>query len=401
VLSWRDPAGASLFDPSTELFLIGARPLPMIEMFAGLQPHDFTDAFPDTGLTPVQPQSGNLLFVQLQHENLAGWRSAGGRARRRSMGGMFTSRVLAPGDSYALEFQSAAEEFDPTANQVYVDADAADDPRGLGYICRIHDGFSTIRHDPPFRVVMRESFLPDIERPDVVTRYCELREAEMAAIKFPARGETIKISRGGKTIVELPLRRARAREIDGLVGEVDFDPRVGKLTVRLPFLFFPDIELPRRLLKRGAVVEWVNENRLDARHTVSFWPQGNAPSHRAQCLRALSGRLRVQARYVGGGSARAGMDNILVYRDDFHLEAAERLIAGSAEAMKRDGLPRPFNSVFTGRSPDGEDSVKAFVDMMISMLGGARGAGPRGDGIARFVASRYSLIFREPAIACG
>jgi hypothetical protein len=398
VLSWRDPQGASLFEEATEIFLIGARPLPMIEMFAGLQPHDFTDAFPGSGLNPVQPQSGNLLFVQLQQEDLAGWKSAGAHARRRAMGGMFTSRVLAPGDSYALEFQSAAEEFEPTANQVFIDSATAEDPRGLGYICRIHDGFSTRRDDPPFKVVMREGFLPDIERPEIVARFCDLREAEMAAIKFPEAGDTIRVSRGGKTIVELPLKRARTLERDGLVGEIDFDPRVLKLTVRLPFLFFPDIELPRRLLKRGLVVEWINENRHEGRHTVSFWPQSHAPSHRAQCLRALAGRLMIEARYLGGGKMRAGMDNILVYRDDFHLETAERLIEGSSEAMNRNCLGQRFNSVFTGRTPDDTDSLNAFIEMMMSMLGGSHAARPRGEGIARFVASRYSLVFREPKL---
>lgn len=399
VLSWRDPSGAPLFDEASEVFLIGARPLPMIEMFAGLQPHDFLDAFPESGLAPVQPQTGNLLFIQFQQENLSAWREAGNARRRRAMGGMFTSRVLAPGDSYALEFQNDSDEFDPHANSVFVDRELIDDANGLGYICRIHDGFSQFAGDPPFKVVMRESFLPGIERPDIVSRYCLLRESEMAAIKFKASLETIRISRGGKTIAEVPAKHGRTRPAgevaEGLIGDIDFDADLSKLTLRLPFLFFPDIELPLSLLACHPVIEWVNEHREEGRHTISFWPQTEAPSHRAQCVRALSGRLRVNAPYLGSGRARAGMDNVLVYRDDIHLEAAARLIPGSTDLLKRAELTEPFNSVFTGRTPDTEDAINAFVEMMIKMLEATEGAT---SGIAPFVASRYSFIFHEPAI---
>ncbi|MEW6212621.1 MAG: hypothetical protein AB1631_30125 [Acidobacteriota bacterium] len=400
VLSWRDSAGESLFNEASEIFLIGARPLPMIEMFAGLQPHDFLDAFPHSQLPAVQPQTDNLLFIQLQQENLSSWREAGGKRRRRAMGGMFTSRVLAPGQSYALEFQNASEEFDPQTNSVFVDRDLIDDPAGLGYICRIHDGFSQLPEDPPFKIVMRESFLPGIERPDIVSRYCPLRETEMAAIKFHSSLDLIRLSRGGKTIAEVPLtdglHRPAGDAAEGLIGDISFDDDLTKLTIRLPFLFFPDIELPDALLSRRPVIEWVNEHREEGRHTISFWPQTTEPSHRAQCLRALSGRLRVNAMYLGGGRARAGMDNVLVYRDDIHLEAAESLIPGSSDLAKRAEMSEPFNSVFTGRTPDTQDAIDAFVEMMMRMLeatGGTTG------GIAPFVASHYSFIFREPVIA--
>ncbi|HEY7544035.1 MAG TPA: hypothetical protein VID27_04090 [Blastocatellia bacterium] len=399
VLSWRDPAGVTLFDEASEIFLIGARPLPMIEMFAGLQPHDFLDAFPQSGLSAVQPQTDNLLFVQLQQENLSAWCEAGRARRRRAMGGLFTSRVLAPGESYALEFQNESDEFDPLANSVFVDRDLIDDPDGFGYICRIHDGFSQFAEDPPFRVLMRESFLPGIERPDIVSRYCPLRETEMAAIKFKSSLEAIRISRGGKTIAEVAIKSGRARPAgeasEGLIGDLSFDAEASKLTLRLPFLFFPDIELPRSLLARRPVIEWVNEHREEARHTISFWPQSEEPSHRAQCLRALAGRLRVNAEYLGGGRARAGMDNVLVYRDDFHLEAAARLIRGSNELLKRAELSEAFNSVFTGRTPDSEDAINGFVEMMMRML---EPIGEIRAGISPFVASRYSFIFREPVI---
>ncbi len=400
VLSWRDPAGAVLFDEASEIFLVGARPLPMIEMFAGLQPHDFLDAFPESCLPQVQPQTDNLLFIQFQQENLSAWREAGGATRRRAMGGMFTSGVLAPGQSYALEFQNRSDESDPLTNSVYVDRDLIDDPRGLGYICRIHDGFSQFAEDPPFRVVMRESFLPGIERPDIVSRYCPVRESEMAAIKFRSSLEAIQLSRGGKIIAEVPLKTGRTRPVgeaaEGLIGDISFDTDIAKLTVRLPFLFFPDIELPESLLALGPVVEWVNEHSESARHTISFWPQSEEPSHRAQCVRALAGRLRVNAEYLGGGHARAGMDNVLVYRDDIHLEAAARLIPGSGEIAKRAELTEPFNSVFTGRTPDTQDAIAAFVEMMIKMLEATAGATA---GIAPFVASRYSFVFREPVIS--
>ncbi len=401
VLSWRDPAGAALFDDESEIFLIGARPLPMIEMFAGLQPHDFLDAFPESGLPPVQPQTSNLLFIQLQQENLSAWREAGGARRRRAMGGMFTSRVLAPGDSYALEFQNGSDEFDARANSVFVDRELIDDPNGLGYICRIHDGFSQFAEDSPFKVVMRESFLPGIERPDIVSRYCSVRESEIAAIKFKSSLDAIRISRGGKTIAEVPLISGRTRPsgeaAEGLIGDISFDAELSKLTLRLPFLFFPDIELPQSLLARNPVIEWVNEHGEEGRHTISFWPQTEAPSHRAQCLSALAGRLRVNAAYLGSGRARAGMDNVLVYRDDIHLEAAARLIPGSTDLLKRAELTAPFNSVFTGRTPDTEDAINAFVEMMTKMLEATAGATA---GIAPFVTSRYSFIFREPVIAC-
>jgi hypothetical protein len=400
VLSWRDTAGETLFDEASEIFLIGARPLPMIEMFAGLQPHDFLDAFPQSQLSAVQPQTDNLLFIQFQQENLQSWRKAGSARRRRAMGGMFTSSVLAPGQSYALEFQNLSEEFDPMTNSVFVDRDLTDDPAGLGYICRIHDGFSQFADDPPFKVLMRESFLPGIERPDIVSRYCPLRETEMAAIKFRSSLEGIRLSRSGKTIAEVPLTsgiyRPAREAAEGLIGDITFDDDLTKLTVRLPYLFFPDIELPDALLARRPVVEWVNEHREEGRHTISFWPRSDEPSHRAQCLRALSGRLRVNAMYLGSGRARAGMDNVLVYRDDIHLETAERLIPGSSLLVKRAEMIEPFNSVFTGRTPDTEDAIDAFIEMMMRMLEPAEG---RTAGIAPFVASRYSFIFREPVIA--
>ncbi|HSE98114.1 MAG TPA: hypothetical protein VLD57_07555, partial [Blastocatellia bacterium] len=385
-LSWRDGAGAALFDEDSEVFLVGARPLPMIEMFAGLQPHDFTDAFPDSGIRPVQPQTGNLLFIQLQQENLARWREAGGEGRRRSMGGLFTSRVLAPGDSYALEFQNRGEEFDPTVNSIYIDREVNNDPNGLGYVCRIHDGFSTNNGALPFKVVMRESFLPGIERPDIVGRYCALREAEMAAVKFNSSLDHIRISRGGIEIVEVPLRTNRIRVTgdarEGLIGDVDFDADIPLLTVRLPYLFFPDIEIPSSLLARNPVVRWVNEHAQGARHTISFWPQTATASHRAQCLKALSGRLVVNAEYLSSGRARAGMDNVLVYRDDFHLETARRLIAGASQACRLSGLEEDFNSIFTGRTPRTEDALAGFVDMMIAMLGGGGDTRAGGGGIA-------------------
>lgn len=401
ILSWRDPGGEVLFDEASEIFLIGARPLPMIEMFAGLQPHDFIDAFPEAGLSAVQPQTGNLLFIQFQQENLSSWREAGGTRRRRAMGGMFTSRVLAPGQSYALEFQNSSDEFDPRVNSVFVDRELIDEANGLGYICRIHDGFSQFAEDPAFKVVMRESFLPGIERPDIVSRYCPVRESEMAAIKFKSSLEAIRISRGGKTIAEVPIKNGRIRPAgeaaEGLIGDISFDAELSKLTLRLPFLFFPDIELPQSLLARNPVIEWVNEHGEEARHTISFWPQTEAPSHRAQCVRALAGRLRVNAAYLGSGRARAGMDNVVVYRDDIHLEAAARLIPGSTDLLKRAELTESFNSVFTGRTPDTEDAVNAFVEMMTKMLEATTGATA---GIAPFVASRYSFVFREPVIAC-
>lgn len=393
-LSLPDGSGARLFDETSEIFLIGARPLPMIEMFAGLQPHDFADGFPGSGIDPVQPQSGNLLFIQLQRENLASWREAGGSGRRRSMGGLFTSRVLAPGESYSLEFQNECEAHDPAANSVYVDRNIIDDPVGLGYICRIHDGFSTINGDPPFRVVMRESFLPGIERPDIVSRFCSLREAEMAAVRFVSSLDKIRISRGGKTIAEAPLKTGRSQLTgdarEGLLGDIDFDSDIPRLTVRLPYLFFPDIEVPTSLLSRKVVVRWTNEHTRQARHTISFWPQGKAASHRAQCLKAISGRLTVNAEYLSSGRARAGMDNILVYRDDFHIETAARLIRGAAQEQRRGGLDQEFNSVFTGRTPRSDDALKGFVDMMTTMLGEGEG------GIAPFVRTRYSFVFIEP-----
>jgi hypothetical protein len=399
-LSWRDSSGAELFDEASEIFLIGARPLPMIEMFAGLQPHDFTDAFPGSGIDPVQPQSGNLLFIQLQNESLAHWAEAGGEARRRSMGGMFTSRVLAPGESYSLEFQNLNEEFDPTVNSVYVGREVENDPTGLGYICRIHDGFSTIDRDPPFKVVMRESFLPGIERPDIVSRFCALREAEMASVKFISSLDHLRISRGGRTIAEVPLKTGRVRPAgdarEGLIGDPEYDAAIPRLTVRLPYLFFPDIEVPTSLLSRNLVLQWVNEHLQQARHTISFWPQGTAASHRAQCLKALSGRLIVNAQYLSSGRARAGMDNILVYRDDFHLETASRLLHGAAQEQRRSDLAQEFNSVFTGRTPRTEDALKGFVDMMTSMLGAGGDARPGQGGIAPFVRTRYSFIFIEP-----
>jgi hypothetical protein len=373
----------------------------MIEMFAGLQPHDFTDAFPEADLSAVQPQTGNLLFIQFQDENLSAWRDAGSARRRRAMGGLFTSRVLAPGESYALEFHNHSEEQDPTANAIFIDDGLIDDPDGLGYICRIHDQLSLLDEDSPFKVVMRESFLPGIDRPDIVSRYCSLREAEMAAVKF-TRSELIRITRGGKLILEIPASGGRllpaGEAAQALIGEVDFDPRVPKLSVRLPFLFFPDIELPERLLPHNPVIEWINEHREEARHTISFWPQTEDASHRAQCLRALSGRLRVNASYLSSGRAFAGMDNVLVYRDDFHLETAARLIAGAKKEERRGEMTEPFNSVFTGRTPDTEDARDAFVEMMMRMLEATPTAIAGRGGIAPFVASRYSFVFREPVI---
>jgi hypothetical protein len=246
---------------------------------------------------------------------------------------------------------------------------------------------------------MRESFLPGIERPDIVARYCSLRESEMAAIKFKSTIESIRLSRGGKVIAELPIRSGRTRSAgeaaEGLIGDISFDSETMKLTVRLPFLFFPDIELPRSLLARRPVIEWVNEHREEGRHTISYWPQTEEPSHRAQCLRALAGRLRVNAEYLGGGRARAGMDNVLVYRDDFHLEAAARLIRGSNENLKKAELSEAFNSVFTGRTPDTTDAINGFVEMMMRML---EPIGEIRAGISPFVASRYSFIFHEPVI---
>ncbi len=397
-LSWRDPSGAPLFDADSEVFLIGARPLPMIEMFQGLQPHDFTDAFPEAGLPQLQPQTGNLVFIQLQQENLTGWRAADPSVRRRSMGGMFTSRVLAPGEGYALEFQNDIEAPDANANRVYVDSKLTDDPRGIGYLCRIHDGFSPWPDDPPMKVELRESFLPGIEEPHIVSRYCSLRETEMAAIRFSPSIDSILISRGGKTIAELSKNQRRTEECKGLIGEVTFDPEIPKLTVRLPFLFFPDIELPRALLARNIVVEWINEHRKEARHTISFWDQQHTDSHRAQCLKALAGRLIVNAEYLSSRRAKAGMDNVLVYRDDFHLETAENSIPGTASAIRRGGLSEPFNSVFTGRTPDSDDAITAFTDMMISMLDAGDKQRPSVCGITPFVASRYSFIFREPVL---
>lgn len=406
-----------LFDSSSEIFLIGARPLAMIEMSTVLQPHDFTDAFPELGIAPVAPQSDNLLFVQLQDENLLAWIRAGGPTRRQAMGGWFTSRVLAPGDSYAIELKHYSGDFDPSADLIHVTDDLVDDPMGIGYLCRIHDGFVPDGSDYP--ITLRESFLPGIEQPDIVARFCPLREAEMAAIKFPHGLETIRISRGGATIVEVPLSHSKASEFKGLTGEVSFDPDIPKLTVRLPFFFFPDIELPRILLERGVVVEWINEHRQEARHTISYWPQNAAASHRAQALRVLAGRLRVNAPYLAGRRARAGMDNIVVYRDDFHLETAERLLPDSKRLTRRGPLAAPFNSVFTGRTPDTADALDAFVKMIISLFGDKRktsgspeaaAAGPPDsskassangsspNGIAPFVATRYSLVFKEPAI---
>jgi hypothetical protein len=401
-LSWRDDSNAPLLDCQSEIFLIGSRPLPMIEMFAGLQPHDFTDAFPDSDLKSAQPQSGNLLFIQLQQENLNAWRAAGASGRRRSMGGLFTSRVLAPDESYALEFQDRNQEFDPVINNVYVGPELVDDPEGLGYICRIHDGFSSTSRVSPFKVGMRESFLPGIERPDIVSRFCALREAEMAAIKFSASLDHIKISRGGISIADVPLGHGRVRVTgearDGLIGDIDLEWEIPQLTVRLPFLFFPDIEIPSSLLKRNIVVRFVNEHRQNGRHTISFWPRHAGASHRAQCLKSLAGRLVVKADYLSSGRARAGMDNVLVHRDDFHLETAARLIPGAADEMCRGDLGKDFNSVFTGRTPDSADAVEGFLDMMMAMLGGA-GEEPAGQGgIAPFVSSRYSFVFREPVI---
>jgi hypothetical protein len=315
------------------------------------------------------------------------------------MGGLFTSRVLAPGESYSLEFQNVNEEFDPTVNSVLVGRELEDDPEGLGYICRIHDGFSPFGGDSPFKVVMRESFLPGIERPDIVSRYCALRSAEMAAVKFNSSLENIRISRGGKTIVELSQKTHRVRVTgdarDGLIGDIDFDADIPRLTLRLPYLFFPDIEIPSSLLSRNIVIEWINEHIQGARHTISFWPQSTAASHRAQCLKALSGRLIVNAEYLSSGRARAGMDNILVYRDDFHIETANRLIRGAREASQIGGLTKDFNSIFTGRTPDTDDAVTAFVDMMRALLGQASNS--TAEGIAPFVATRYSFVFREPS----
>jgi hypothetical protein len=399
-LSWRDRSGGPLFDEGSEISLIGSRPLPMIEMFAGLQPHDFTDAFPDSTIHPVQPQSDNLLFIQFQKENLTGWRGAGGQGRRRAMGGLFTSRVLAPGDSYSLEFQNQSDEFDPRSNSIFIERGLEDDPAGLGYICRIHDGFSMIKGDSPFKVVMRESFLPGIERPDIVSRYCALRESENAAVKFNSSLDRIRISRGGKAIAEAPLKTQHiqvsgdARE--GLIGDLDFDADIPRLTVRLPYLFFPDIEIPSSQLSRNIVVRWVNEHEQQARHTISFWPQSTAASHRAQCLKSLSGRLKVNAEYLSSGRARAGMDNILVYRDDFHLETAKRLIQGASEAFRFGNLTKDFNSVFTGRTPHTQDALAAFVDLMKALLGEGDDTRPGEGGIAPFVATRYSFVFREP-----
>ncbi|PYP89912.1 MAG: hypothetical protein DMF61_01540 [Blastocatellia bacterium AA13] len=408
ILEWTDPAGSPFFDLDTEIFLVGARPLPMLEMFTVLQPHHFIDAFPEYRADPAGPQAGNLLFVQLQKENLSEWIRAGAASRRRSMGGLFTSTVMAPGDSYSLELARRCPESGP-ANIVEVDEELARDPRGLGYMCRIHDGFTVFHEHEPFRIEMRESFLPGIERSDIVMKFCRLREAEMAAIKFTGPDDAIRISRGGIPIADLPLRGARSLEQDGLVGEARFDPEIPKLTIRLPFLFFPDLEIPPRLLDEGVVIEWINEHREEARHTISFWSGEHNASHRSQALKAISGRLMVNAPYLSSGQARAGMDNVLVYRDDFSLDAAKQNVSGAADAMRLGNLQRPFNSIFTGRTPDTDDARSAFVEMMISLLrrdgtGHAGAKLPAVDekkpaGIAPFVMSQYSFIFREPVIA--
>ncbi len=406
ILGWTDPEGSCLFDQSSQIFIVGARPLPMLDMFTVLQPHHFAEAFPESQVVPAGPQSGNLLFVQLQDESLSRWAEAGGAGRRRAMGGLFTSTVLAPGDSYSLEFAAQPADDGSLANLVVVDEETAGDPRGLGYICRIHDGFAAHDNANPFKIEMRDSFLPGIERPDIVSRFCNLRESEMAAVRFTGPDDAIRITRGGISIAEFPLSGGRSREQDGLVGEAEFDPRTTKLTIRLPFLFFPDLEIPRRLLAGGVVIEWINEHREEARHTISFWPGEHSASHRSQALRALNGRLVVKASYLGSGRARAGLDNILVYRDDFSVDAANRMIAGATDSMKLGDLTKPFNSVFTGRTPDTEDALTAFVEMMISLLRREPGESSKGvgagdsinspNGIAPFVRSQYSFVFREP-----
>ena len=294
-----------------------------------------------------------------------------------------TARPASPGNQHGKE----------AGKQLKVE-----DPEGLGYICRIHNGFSPFGGDSPFKVVMRESFLPGIERPDIVSRYCALREAEMAAVKFNSSLENIRISRGGRIIAEAPLKTQRVRITgearEGLIGDIDFDSDIPRLTLRLPYLFFPDVEIPSSLLSRNIVVKWINEHIKQARHTISFWPQTKAASHRAQCLKAISGRLVVNAEYLSSGRARAGMDNVLVFRDDFHIETANRLIRGAREASRTGGLTKDFNSVFTGRTPDTDDAVTAFVDMMRALLGGEGDS--TAEGIAPFVATRYSFVFREP-----
>ena len=90
------------------------------------------------------------------------------------------------------------------------------------------------------------------------------------------------------------------------------------------------------------------------------------------------------------------MDNILVFRDDFHLETAARLIPESAHEQRRCDLAQEFNSVFTGRTPRTDDALKGFVDMMTSMLGAGGDARPGQGGIAPFVRTRYSFVFIEP-----